>query len=73
MHKEEGLSFKDVKAFTLTNIFEGFDIIKPYGLDKSCARYMHEEFFSFVDIKKRISIILMVILMIQQKLAKNMN
>lgn len=53
MHKEEGLSFKDVKAFTLYEYLgEGFDIIKPYGLDKSCARYMHEEFFKHVDIKK---------------------
>lgn len=53
MHKEEGLSFKDVKAFTLYEYLgEGFDIIKPYGLDKSCARYMHEEFFSHIDIKK---------------------
>ena len=54
MHKEEGLSFKGVTAFTLYEFLgEGFDIIKPYGLDKSSARYMHEEFFKHVDIDKK--------------------
>ncbi|MGI6644754.1 MAG: glucosamine-6-phosphate deaminase [Bacilli bacterium] len=54
MHKEEGLSFKDVTAFTLYEYLgEGFDIIKPYGLDKSCARYMYEEFFRHVDIQEK--------------------
>lgn len=54
MHKEEGLSFKKVTAFTLYEFLgEGFDIIKPYGLDKSSARYMHEEFFKHVDIDKK--------------------
>lgn len=53
MHKAGEISFKEVKAFTLYEYLgEGFDIIKPYGLDKSCARYMHEEFFSHIDIKK---------------------
>ncbi len=53
MFKSGDISFKDVKAFTLYEYLgEGFDIIKPYGLDKSCARYMHEEFFRHVDIKK---------------------
>lgn len=54
MHKEEGLSFKDVTAFTLYEFLgEGFDVIKPYGLDKSSARYMHEEFFKHIDIQKK--------------------
>jgi glucosamine-6-phosphate deaminase len=54
MHKEQGLSFKNVVAFTLYEYLgEGFDIIKPYGLDKSCARYMHEEFFKHIDIDKK--------------------
>lgn len=54
MHEEEGLSFKDVTVFTLYEYLgEGFDIIKPYGLDKSSARYMHEEFFKHVDIDKK--------------------
>ncbi|HZJ89787.1 MAG TPA: glucosamine-6-phosphate deaminase [Bacilli bacterium] len=53
LHKEEGLSFKDIIAFTLYEFLgEGFDVIKPYGLDKSSARYMHEEFFKHIDIKK---------------------
>lgn len=54
MHKEEGLSFKEITAFTLYEFLgEGFDIIKPYGLDKSSARYMHEEFFKHIDIQKK--------------------
>lgn len=53
MYKSGDISFKNVKAFTLYEYLgEGFDIIKPYGLDKSCARYMHEEFFRHIDIKK---------------------
>jgi glucosamine-6-phosphate deaminase len=36
MHKAGEISFKEVKAFTLYEYLgEGFDIIKPYGLDKS--------------------------------------
>lgn len=54
LHKEEGLSFKEVTAFTLYEFLgEGFDVIKPYGLDKSSARYMHEEFFKHIDIQKK--------------------
>lgn len=54
IYKEEKFSFAQVKAFTLYEFLgEGFDIIKPYGLDRSCARYMHEELFKHIDINKK--------------------
>lgn len=53
MHKEEGLDFSQVKTFNLDE-YLGFtvNLNKPYTLDQSYARFMHEELFRHINIKK---------------------
>lgn len=53
MHKEEGLDFSQVITFNLDEYLGvGIDLNKPYDLDQSYARFMHEELFKHVNIKK---------------------
>ena len=53
MHKEEGLDFSQVKTFNLDEyIGAGMDLEKPYHLDQSYARFMYEELFKHINIKK---------------------
>jgi len=53
LHKEEGLDFSQVKTFNLDEYLGvGLDLSKPYHLDQSYARFMHEEFFKHINIKK---------------------
>ena len=53
MHKEEGLDFSNVITFNLDEYLGlGIDMNKPYDLDQSYARFMHEEFFKHINIKK---------------------
>lgn len=53
MHKEEGLDFSQVKTFNLDEYLGvGLDLDKPYDLDQSYARFMHEELFKHINIKK---------------------
>jgi glucosamine-6-phosphate deaminase len=52
MHKQ-GLDFSQVKTFNLDEYLGvGIDLSKPYDLDQSYARFMHEEFFKHLNIKK---------------------
>lgn len=53
MHKEEGLDFSEVKTFNLDEYLgAGIDLEKPYSMDQSYARFMHEELFKNINIKK---------------------
>ncbi len=53
MHKEEGLDFSQVKTFNLDEYLGvGIDLNKPYHLDQSYARFMYEELFKHINIKK---------------------
>ncbi len=53
MHKEEGLDFSQVTTFNLDEYLgEGMDLDKPYNQDQSYARFMHEELFKHINIKK---------------------
>lgn len=52
MH-QEGLDFSRVRTFNLDEYYGiGMDLEKPYNLDQSYARFMHEEFFKHINIKK---------------------
>ncbi|KMQ51043.1 glucosamine-6-phosphate deaminase [Chitinispirillum alkaliphilum] len=52
MH-QEGLDFSNVKTFNLDEyIGVGIDLEKPYSSDQSYARFMHEELFKHINIKK---------------------
>jgi glucosamine-6-phosphate deaminase len=52
MHRE-GLDFSQVKTFNLDEYLGvGIDLEKPYHLDQSYARFMHEELFKHINIKK---------------------
>jgi glucosamine-6-phosphate deaminase len=52
MHKE-GLDFSRVVTFNLDEYLGlGIDLDKPYDLDQSYARFMHEELFKHINIKK---------------------
>lgn len=49
----QGLDFSNVKTFNLDEYLGiGVDLNKPYDLDQSYARFMHEEFFKHINIKK---------------------
>jgi len=51
MHRE-GLDFSGVVTFNLDEYLgEGIDLSKPYHLDQSYARFMHEELFRHINIK----------------------
>ncbi len=53
MHKE-GLDFSQVKTFNLDEYLGvGMDLEKPYNLDQSYARFMHEEFLQYLNIKQK--------------------
>ncbi len=52
LHKE-GLDFSHVKTFNLDEYLGvGIDLKKPYELDQSYARFMHEELLKHINIKK---------------------
>jgi glucosamine-6-phosphate deaminase len=52
MHRE-GLDFSGVKAFNVDEYFGlGIDLSQPYDKDRSFARFLHEELFKQVNIKK---------------------
>lgn len=52
MHKE-GLDFSKVKTFNLDEYLGvGIDLSKPYQMDQSYARFMYEELFKHINIKK---------------------
>jgi glucosamine-6-phosphate deaminase len=52
MHNE-GLDFSNVKTFNLDEYLRlGMDLSKPYKVDQSYARFMYEELFKHVNIKK---------------------
>jgi glucosamine-6-phosphate deaminase len=53
LHKEEGLDFSQVITFNLDEYLgEGINLSKPYELDQSYARFMHEELFAHINIKE---------------------
>ena len=53
MYKEEGLDFSNVRTFNLDEYFGiGIDLSLPYEADQSYARFMHEELFKHINIKK---------------------
>ncbi|MDI9488864.1 MAG: glucosamine-6-phosphate deaminase [Bacillota bacterium] len=53
MHKEEGLDFSQVVTFNLDEYLGlGMDLSKPYALDQSYQRFMYEELFNHINIKK---------------------
>ena len=52
MHKE-GLDFSQVTTFNLDEYLGiGIDLSKPYDLDQSYARFMYEELFKHINIKR---------------------
>ncbi|NLP16728.1 MAG: glucosamine-6-phosphate deaminase [Clostridiales bacterium] len=52
MHKE-GLDFSGVTAFNLDEYYGlGIDLTKPYSQDQSYTRFMYEELFKHINIKK---------------------
>jgi len=53
MHASGGLDFSNVKTFNLDEYLGiGIDLDKPYEQDQSYARFMHEELFKHINIKK---------------------
>jgi len=53
MHNEEGLDFSQVTTFNLDEYYGiSIDLEKPYELDQSYARFMYEELFKHINIKK---------------------
>lgn len=53
MHREEGLDFSQVRTFNLDEYLGlGIDLDNPYNEDQSYARFMHEELFKHINIKK---------------------
>ncbi len=53
MHRDEGLDFSNVKSFNLDEYLGiGLDLSKPYNEDQSYARFMYEELFKSINIKK---------------------
>lgn len=52
MH-QEGLDFSQVKTFNLDEYLGvGMDLEKPYNMDQSYARFMHEELLKHININK---------------------
>lgn len=53
MHREDGLDFSEVKTFNLDEYLGvGIDMQKPYHMDQSYARFMYEELFKHINIKR---------------------
>lgn len=53
MHKEEGLDFSKVSTFNLDEYYGiSMDLKKSYEEDQSYARFMYEELFKHINIKK---------------------
>jgi len=49
----QGLDFSNVKTFNLDEYLGvGKDLSKPYEMDQSYARFMHEELFKYTNIKE---------------------
>ena len=54
LHKEEGLDFSAVTTFNLDEYLGiSMDLTLPYEMDQSYARFMHEELFKKINIKKK--------------------
>lgn len=52
MHNE-GLDFSQVRTFNLDEYLgDGIDLAKPYSQDQSYARFMYEELFRHINVKK---------------------
>lgn len=52
LHRE-GLDFSQVRTFNLDEYLGvGMDLEKPYNMDQSYARFMYEELFKHINIKK---------------------
>jgi glucosamine-6-phosphate deaminase len=52
MH-HEGLDFSQVRTFNLDEYYGvGMDLEKPYSADQSYARFMYEELFKHINVKK---------------------
>ncbi len=53
MHKDGSIDFSEVITFNLDEYLGiGIDLDKPYEADQSYARFMHEELFKHINIKK---------------------
>lgn len=53
MHRREGLDFSQVKTFNLDEYLGiGMDLDLPYHKDQSYARFLYEELFKHINIKK---------------------
>ncbi len=53
MHRDEGLDFSNVRTFNLDEYLGiGLELSKPYNEDQSYARFMYEELFKNINIKK---------------------
>lgn len=53
LHKEEGLDFSKVRTFNLDEYLGiSMDLTLPYEMDQSYARFMYEELFKKINIKK---------------------
>jgi glucosamine-6-phosphate deaminase len=53
LHKEEGLDFSKVTTFNLDEYLGiSIDLTLPYEMDQSYARFMYEELFKKINIKK---------------------
>ena len=53
MHREEGLDFSKVRTFNLDEYLGvGIDLEKSYNMDQSYARFMYEELFKYINVKK---------------------
>jgi glucosamine-6-phosphate deaminase len=53
MHRDDGLDFSQAKTFNLDEYLGiGIDLDKPYEMDQSYARFMYEELFKHINIKK---------------------
>ncbi|OQA03792.1 MAG: Glucosamine-6-phosphate deaminase 1 [bacterium ADurb.Bin400] len=58
MHQTEGLDFSGVTTFNLDEyVGLGLDLNKPYTKDQSYARFMWEEFFRHVSLRKENALI----------------
>ncbi|MBM3707764.1 MAG: glucosamine-6-phosphate deaminase [Actinobacteria bacterium] len=53
MHVQDGLDFSGIKTFNLDEYLGiGINLLKPYEQDQSYARFMHEELFKHINIRK---------------------
>ncbi len=53
MHREEGLDFSKIRTFNLDEYYGiGMDLNTSYEKDQSYARFMYEELFAHINVKK---------------------